>query len=109
MVIHKLLEFDFQSDYRYAKMVIDSQYNRCYGPSYIKYYLSQKGMSRSCFDTIVMKNTYDWVATATQLMQKRLNQVQSIDNMEKQKQLNFLQNRGFSIEHARAAMLNISK
>lgn len=109
VVIHKLLEFDFQSDYRYSEMIIKSKYNSCYGPNYIKYYLSQKGMSKSYFDTIVMKNRYDWIATATQLLHKRLRQVHGIDNFDEQKQIEFLQKRGFSIEHAKTAMLRVLK
>lgn len=104
VVIHKLLEYDFQSDYRYAEMIINAKYNQCYGPSYIKHYLGQKGMSKSYFDTIASKNNYDWVETAIKLVQKKLNQVQGVDNFDKQKQLGYLLNRGFSIEDAKAAM-----
>ncbi len=109
VVIHKLLEFDFQSDYRYAEMIVNSKYNKCYGPNYIQYYLHQKGMSKSYFAAIIKENHYDWVAVATQIVQKRLNQVQSVDRIDEQKQIMFLQNRGFSIDHAKAAMLNVFK
>ncbi len=99
--IDDFINRDWQSDERYAEMLIRSRIIKCHGPVKIENELKIKGVSTEIIQhNILSKN--DWVKLATEALNKRFSSNPS-NEKERNKQYRFLQQRGFTYEQIRRA------
>ena len=90
-----------QSDERYIEAYVRSAYQKGKGPQVIRQTLAQhdiEGVSEYIFN-----DDYDWYALASEVRIKRFGDGAHVDFAEKQKQMRFLQYRGFEQEQINAA------
>lgn len=104
---------DFQSDKRYAGVLIRTRVRQGYGPERIRYELQQKHIDRELIATVMAAEEIDWALCGLTVLQKKYKSSGSADPSlytvrERQKQKQFLHYRGFShdiIAHIFAQML----
>ena len=96
-----LLEFstnNLLSDQRYTETFIRSKYNNGKGPSFIKASLKLKGIDSQTIQTALSKiSDDDWVQSATKALKKKTIKKNMSEQEQKQKQQQFLSQRGFTI------------
>ena len=92
----------WQSDQRYAEMMLRSRILKQHGPTKIRFELKQKGVL-TCIVDNVLNIEFDWQSLAIQAKEKKFSN-HPLDQKNKQKLYRFLQQRGFSSQHINAAM-----
>ncbi|MDP1775583.1 MAG: regulatory protein RecX, partial [Moraxellaceae bacterium] len=103
-VLAKLIDYNLQSDQRFAEGMVRSQINRGRAARVIKQRLQVAGVSADEPEIVTQLGQVDWVTEATNQLRKRFGQVLSTDRKEKARYIRFLQYRGYSMSHAIAAI-----
>jgi regulatory protein len=102
-VIDELLERGFVNDERYAFQFVAMHAARGHGPLRIHRDLSQLGLDAGLIEAAVAGGE-DWAQRARELRIRRFGLAQPAGWPAKAKQARFLQYRGFSNDHIRAAL-----
>lgn len=102
-VLDELLERGFINDERYAHQFVAMHAARGHGPLRIQRELSQLGLDPGLIESAVTGGE-DWVQRARELRIRRFGLAQPAEWPAKAKQARFLQYRGFSNDHIRAAL-----
>lgn len=121
-VLTKLQDKNWQSDLRYATMLLRHGVNSCWGPNKIKYNLLNKGISSNIIDTIfididnILEINTDilsfWTELARNIVSKKFPELSDLFNLSKtdyktkSKIQRFLYNRGFDGEHINFVLKN---
>ncbi|MDT0593840.1 regulatory protein RecX [Glaciecola petra] len=92
-----------QSDRRYAQSVVRIGYMNGKGPRYIEQKLKQQQIDESLYQSYMFSEEFDWFAKASEVRLKKYGDIQVIDFKVKQKQMRFLQSRGFDLEQIKEA------
>jgi len=99
--IEDFINQGWQSDSRYAEMLLRSRIIKCHGPVKIKNELKSNGVSteiiEQCFQTDI-----NWIELATDALNKRFSHSPT-NPVERNKQYRFLQQRGFTYEQINKA------
>jgi len=98
-----LIDEDFLSDSRFAESYVRYRSARGDGPNKIRHQLRLRGISAILTDTAFADAGTDWFENARLQRQKRFGQTSPEDYRERARQSRFLEQRGFSGEHIRAA------
>jgi regulatory protein len=99
-VIFKLIDKNWQSDLRYAEMIIRSSINRYRGPLRIENELRLMGVNESIIKNAMESEGVDWSNLIISLSNKKYgskSEPKGIREMAKRKR--FYQSKGFSFEH----------
>ena len=102
--IDDFIEHDWQSDIRYAAMLLRSRILKCHGPIKIKMELKNKGVSGDIIDQC-LQTKEDWNELALTALSRKFS-APSRDIIESNKQYRFLQQRGFSTDQIKWAKNN---
>jgi regulatory protein len=89
------------SDARFVAMTIYHRSERGDGPLKIKQALLQKGLCEQVVESGLSESSYDWIAAARKVHQKKFDHV-ALDFETQAKQRQFLYYRGFSEAHIEA-------
>lgn len=92
-----------QSDQRYLEAYVRSAYLKGKGPQVIRQTLSQHNIEGVNVNEQIHDEEYDWYNLAFDVRKKRFGKAKPADFIDKQKQMRFLQYRGFEQEHINAA------
>ena len=103
-VLDALEEEHLQSDERFMESYTRMRAKRGYGPVRIKQELREKGVGADDIVQVINSPEYDWCELAIEARHKKFGVDKARDAKEKAKQMNFLQYRGFTSEHIKAAM-----
>ncbi len=101
--IAKFTEKDIQSDQRYAEAVVRGAYRRGKGTVFIKRQLNEHEIDYHLVKELVTDGSFDWFESAKAVRIKRFGEDLPVDWEEKQKQMRFLQYRGFVHEQIKFA------
>lgn len=86
---------DIQSDLRYAEAVVRGAYRKGKGPSFIERSLAEHDIEYSLVATLIASEDFDWFELARAVKVKKYGEEAPEDWQAKQKQMRFLQYRGF--------------
>lgn len=108
-ILKVLVEENYQSDQRYAEMVVRARINKQTGPVKIRMELKQKGVASSIIESALSVSDCDWFELAASCARKKYKPVkENAGFSEKQKAraklMRFLQGRGFDSEQIRYAV-----
>ncbi len=92
-----------QSDERYLEAYVRSAFIKGKGPQVIRQTLNQHNIEGGHVNEHIYDEDYDWYKLATEVRIKRFGQSPPLDFTDKQKQMRFLQYRGFEQEQINAA------
>jgi regulatory protein len=92
------------SDARFVQEFVASRVRRGSGPLKIRDELRGKGVSAELVDEALRAHKDGWAAGAAEARRKRFGGKLPKDMQERARQARFLQQRGFSMEHIRAAL-----
>ena len=102
-VIEECYEYRYLDDCRFTESFIRSAQNKGYGINRIQRDLQLKGISTQLANDMFQKSEFDYIDSATQLLNKRYQE--RIENAHlKQKVMAFLQNKGHNFEHIFSAI-----
>ena len=99
----RLDEHGFQSDFRFAEMLVRSRIAQGHGPIRIRAELRQHGLSEDLARRAIDAEAPDWPALASALCRRRFAGPPA-DYAERVKRANFLARRGFPPDIARLAV-----
>jgi len=102
-VLDELIEDGLLSESRYAASFARSRAERGHGPVRIRAELSAKGVSESEVDAALAQLDVDWQERAMEVRRHRFGADAPQALEERARQSRFLQRRGFSGDHIRAA------
>jgi len=94
----------FLSDGRFVQEFVASRVRRGSGPLKIREELRGKGVPAELVDEALTAHKGGWAAGAAEARRKRFGGKLPKDMQERARQARFLQQRGFSMEHIRAAL-----
>lgn len=96
----------YQSDERYAMMILRSLYTRGSGPDKARQKLQQSRIASTLIQRCMSEFEGDWFALAAQIRAKRFGEVaaESGDFQERAKQMRFLAGRGFNRDQIEFAL-----
>ena len=103
-VISEFCEANLQSDERYAEAKVRSSVSRGIGPRRLKAELSQHDISESMTSQAIEEVNPDWYALALAVREKKYGLAEPEDFKQRQKQMQFLQYRGFYQSQIQYAM-----
>ncbi|MFT4652769.1 MAG: regulatory protein [Kangiellaceae bacterium] len=92
-----------QSDERYLEAYVRSAFLKGKGPQVIRQTLSQHNIDGTHVKQYIYDDDYNWYNLAVEVRAKRFGQELPIDFTDKQKQMRFLEYRGFEQEQINAA------
>jgi regulatory protein len=92
-----------QSDARYLESFVRSAFNKGKGPQHIRQSLKQHNIEGVEVKESIYNADFDWFELACKVREKRFGENPPADFHMKQKQMRFLQYRGFEQEHISAA------
>ena len=106
-VLDRFVAQNLQSDARYAETVVASYFHKGKGPQFIRQYLVNKGIDELTIDQALQDvsddRELDWFQLAYEVKVKKFGAEGPSDWQAKQKQMAFLQNRGFELSQIKAA------
>ncbi len=113
-IIKELIEDNYQSDQRYAEMLLRARINKQVGPIKLRIELKQKGVSSDIIEQTLNSSDCDWFELAESCARKKYKALKhNADFQEKQKAraklMRFLQGRGFDAEQIRYAAESVEK
>jgi regulatory protein len=103
-VLEELAGEGLQSDVRFAEAFVQSRVGRGQGPVRIRMDLERRGVSSGTLENALEDCEIDWPALAGAVRRKRFGGAQPGDFRERARQMRFLQYRGFTTDHIRAAL-----
>ncbi|WP_041246404.1 regulatory protein RecX [Brumicola nitratireducens] len=101
--IKKFAEKDIQSDLRFAEAVVRGAYYRGKGPVFIERELNNHNIDFALVRELVNDDDFDWFESSKAVRVKRFGEDLPDDWTAKQKQMRFLQYRGFAQEQIKYA------
>lgn len=101
--IKKFAEKDIQSDIRFAEAVVRGAYHRGKGPVFIERELNNHNIDFALVRELVNDEDFDWFESSKAVRVKRFGEALPDDWTAKQKQMRFLQYRGFAQEQIKYA------
>ena len=106
--VTELTDAGWQSDQRYAEMIVRVRIAQGRGPIRIRFELEQAGISAHLIANAMNEVKIDWNTQACEVFRQRFGFYESTksDAQIYQKQYQFLMNRGFSGEHIHFALKN---
>lgn len=87
---------NYQSDERYAALLVRSKINKGYGPLYIAQAAREQGISKELLTQTIEALEVNWFALALAQYQKKYGDKPVADFQDKQKRMGYLQRRGFN-------------
>ena len=103
-MITKFAEKDIQSDSRYAEAVVRGAYRKGKGPIIIKRDLGNHDIDFALIQTLLNDADFDWFESSKAVRIKRFGDDLPDEWAVKQKQMRFLQYRGFSYDQIKYAL-----
>jgi len=103
-VIDKLESERLQSDERFAESFVRTRAERGQGPLRIRAELSQRGVEDAEAEAALEGCECDWAASAVVIRRQRFGAELPETYEERARQARFLQQRGFAMDHIRAAL-----
>lgn len=94
---------DIQSDERYAEAVVRGAYRKGKGPVFVERELNNHDIEFSLVKTLIDDDCFDWFESSKAVRLKRFGGILPEDWAQKQKQMRFLQYRGFNQEQIKYA------
>ena len=98
--IQQLLDWcsqeNYQSESRYAALLVRSKINKGYGPQYLSQAAREQGISKELLTQTIESLEVDWFALALAQYQKKYGGKPVEDFQDKQKRMGYLQRRGFN-------------
>ncbi|MFL2707945.1 MAG: hypothetical protein CBD86_00090 [Gammaproteobacteria bacterium TMED226] len=104
-VVDKLISNNLVNNLRFAEFYVISRKRKGFGPKKISYELLNKGINESISNEVIL-NEGGWKIAATKAFNKKFKQGPSQDFKIRQKQKNFLQNRGFGFKEIESVFTN---
>ena len=101
--IKKFAEKDIQSDLRFAEAVVRGAYYRGKGPVFVERELNNHNIDFALVRELVNDDDFDWFESSKAVRVKRFGEDLPDDWSAKQKQMRFLQYRGFAQEQIKYA------
>jgi regulatory protein len=101
--IKKFAEKDIQSDLRFAEAVVRGAYYRGKGPVFVERELNNHNIDFALVRELVNDDDFDWFESSKAVRVKRFGEDFPDDWTAKQKQMRFLQYRGFAQEQIKYA------
>ncbi len=108
-VLSELLSEGYQSDQRYAEMLVRSRINKQTGPFKIKMELKQKGVPAPEVALAFENIECDWFELALEAAQKKSSSWRSFEFEDQAKMTRFLQGRGFEQDHIQHAIEELKR
>ncbi|HEY1078085.1 MAG TPA: regulatory protein RecX [Fontimonas sp.] len=102
-VVGAMADAGWQSDERYAEMLVRNRIEQGYGPLRIEYELESAGVDRAGVVAALAAADADWAERCAALQQRRF-KGPPLTAQDWQKQYRFLASRGFSAAQVRAAL-----
>lgn len=103
-IIEEFREANIQSDERFAEAMIRSAVSKGRGPRRLKADLSQHDVSDSVISQAIKEVAPDWFELALRVRVKKFGPAAPDDFKDRQKQMQFLQYRGFAQEQIQYAI-----
>ncbi|WP_306519780.1 regulatory protein RecX [Rheinheimera sp.] len=98
--IQQLLDWccaeNYQSDERYAALLVRSKINKGYGPLYLSQAAREQGINKELLTRTIETLEIDWFELALAQYQKKYQGKPVEDFQDKQKRMGYLQRRGFN-------------
>ena len=91
----------YQSDTRFAEMLIRTRLSAAYGPLHIRAELATHGIDDATATTLLTDAAPDWPDLARDALRRRYAGRAATDRAERLKRANFLQRRGFDLDTIR--------
>lgn len=101
--LEQLAERGYQSDTRFAEMLIRTRLGSGYGPLHIRAELGTHGISEVTAATLMAEAEPNWPDLAREALRRRYAGRPAQDRAETLKRATFLQRRGFELDTIRAA------
>ena len=102
-IIQKFAAKDIQSDARYAEAVVRGAYRKGKGPVFVERQLNNHSIEFNLVRMLVNDENFDWFESSKAVRVKRFGDMLPQDWALKQKQMRFLQYRGFTQEQIKYA------
>ena len=103
-VLESLEHDGLQSDERYAQALLQSHVRRGKGPVRIRAELRARGVGDEIIEAALREGEASWADHARRARSKRFGEALPETRDERARQARFLEQRGFSAEHIRAAL-----
>ncbi|MCL6271060.1 recombination regulator RecX [Sansalvadorimonas sp. 2012CJ34-2] len=103
-VLDRLEEDRLLSDERFVETFVRSRVNRGYGPVRIRQELQQKGIDSDNIQQGVDGLDADWYELACESRIRKFGSGKPVDNRDRNKQMRYLQYRGFDMDSIREVM-----
>jgi regulatory protein len=87
---------NYQSESRYAVLLVRSKINKGYGPLYLSQAAREQGITKELLTQTIESLEVDWFALALAQYQKKYGGTPVEDFQDKQKRMGYLQRRGFN-------------
>jgi regulatory protein len=99
-VLDWMVEYDYQSDERFANMFVRSRGVSGYGPIRIRLELNQKGIKEYLIENAFEENINEvnWSDEVDRLIEKKSKNLDFTDMKSRSKVMGYLQRRGFSLD-----------
>lgn len=97
-VLQRLIENGYLNDERVITHLIDKHVRKKHGPTRIKQEIRQKGFPQELVEQSLEKVEVDWYAMARELKVSKFGEERASDAKEKNKQVRYLQYKGFSMD-----------
>lgn len=94
----RLVEWGYLDDHRLITQLIDKHVRKKHGPTRIKQEIRQKGFSQELVEQELDKLDIDWYAMAKAVKVSKFGEDMPSDAKEKNKQVRYLQYKGFSMD-----------
>ena len=107
-VVEKLSDKKLVSDERFASSFVSHHGRRGQGPIRIRAELRQQGATDEAINAALAGAEFDWGEIATAVRRRKFGDDLPSSRAERAKQARFLQYRGFSTDHIKAAMASIA-
>lgn len=102
--VERLSGEGWQSDTRFAEMLVRTRVAQGYGPVRIRAELGTHGMDRDGVDVAIASFEGDWSQRAQELVERRFGEAIKADPAQRRKAADFLYRRGFDGDVVRSAM-----
>jgi len=102
--LDRLADEGWQSDTRFAEMLIRTRLGAGYGPLHIRAELGTHGIPEATAAQLIAEAQPDWPALAREALRRRYAGRPAADRAEILKRTHFLQRRGFDLDTIRAAL-----
>ena len=93
-----------QSDGRFLEVYLHSRVRQGKGPVRIRAELCERGIAAAAAEAALASSGYDWQEHAREVRTRKFGAALPVEFVEKARQMRFLQYRGFSPGHIRAAL-----